>query len=282
LDLTRLTVSLVEAMQRALEKGRAVREVVERLHSATLAGMLEYGCLRYQSESAAPPLPQAIHATELGSALLQVPAALGLRADGELTSDLRCLEIRKSEFFCIVNEGQLCSTEWENYCGRFERAAWDQGFGRASAANLQSALYEMATNAVIHAFCPAGPVVGYYVSDGVAAFSVVDVGIGVLRSLRSQERFTHLTRDVDAIHAALHSGVTRFPSGGTGFNSVFKALARQWGQLRFRSERGCVSMDGLDVSVDKATLAFPPRLPGFQVSVCCRAHEDASQKASAI
>jgi hypothetical protein len=282
LDLTRLTVSLVEAIQRAIEKGRPVNETVHQLQTATLAGLLEYGTLRYHKGSSAPALPKAIHATEPGRALLQVPCALGLRTDGELTNDLRRLDLRISEFFSVANEADVISTEWENYCGRFERAAWDQGFGKAIAANLQSALYEMATNAVIHASSPVGAIVGYEVANGLASFTVADVGIGVLRSLQSVERFKQLNGDVDAIHAALHSGVSRLPTGGTGFNSVFKALARHWGELRFRSERGCVSMDGLDVSVDKATFAFPPLLPGFQVSVCCRAAEGKNQNPPAI
>jgi hypothetical protein len=182
----------------------------------------------------------------------------------------------------VSTEAELLTTEWENYCGRFERAAWAQDFNRDSAANLQSALNEMASNAVIHAFAPVAALIGYEVHDGMAAFSVADVGMGVLRSLRSVTKFQHLRRDVEAIHAALHTGVTRLPTGGFGFNSVFKALAKQWGQLRFRGGTGCVAMSGLDVDVDGATYSFPPQLSGFQVSVCCRVREEAVRPAAAI
>jgi hypothetical protein len=270
MDKTHLSVELVESLQRAIEKDRRVDEVVARLKSATLAGIVEYGCLRCRDEDRVPRLPTAIERTAVGQALLEVPTPLGSRAQGATTSDLRSLALRRCEFFVLATEAELQCDSWENFCGRFERAAWNQGFVKEAAANLHSALYEMASHALTHAFSKIAPLVCYEVHDGIAAFTVADLGVGVLQSLRSAAKYQYLSRDVDAIHAALHTGVTRLSTGGFGFNSVFKALAKQWGQLRFRSGTGCVSMDGLDTSVDRATYSFPPLMAGFQVSVCCR------------
>jgi hypothetical protein len=269
MDKTHLSVELVEALQRAIEKTRRVDEVVATLKSATLAGIVEYGCLRCRHEHCAPRLPEAIERTAIGQALLEVPTPLGFRTQGGPTSSVS-LALRRSEFFLLASEAEFQSHSWENFCGRFERAAWKQGFGKEAAANLHSALYEIASNALIHAFSEIAPLACYDVHDGIAAFTVADLGIGVRQSLRSATKYHSLERDVDAIHAALRPGVTRFATGGSGFNSVFKALAQQWGQLRFRSGNGCVSMDGMDASVDHATYSFPPLMTGFQVSACCR------------
>jgi hypothetical protein len=103
----------------------------------------------------------------------------------------------------------------------------------------------------------------------------VDVGRGVLTSLRSNPAYQHLQADKDAIREALHDGVSRYgPNrGGLGFRQVFKALLDQWGYLRFRSGNGSITMDGSDLDADKGEARYPPSLPGFQVTVCCRTSE---------
>ena len=59
--------------------------------------------------------------------------------------------------------------------------------------------------------------------------------------------------------------------GGFGFHQVFKSLAAQWGQLRFRSGEGCIRMDGTGLDADRGEERDLPYLGGFQVAVCCRA-----------
>jgi hypothetical protein len=111
------------------------------------------------------------------------------------------------------------------------------------------------------------------VTPEAALFTVVDAGIGILASLRSQPAYQHFQVHLEAIRAALHVGVTRFGpgQGGFGFADVFKSLATDSGLVRFRSGEGCISMDGTDLDADtKGNETFPPALPGFQVTVCCR------------
>jgi hypothetical protein len=269
-EKSHLTAELVESLQRAIQKHRPIENLIAGLRTTTLAGIIEYGCFRHHSGNLISPLPPAIRDGIIGQALLEIPTPLGLRSAGLCTNNLQTLALRSCEFLIVTTEHDVMSTEWENFLGRFERGAWIQGFNRKSAANLQSALHEMASNAVIHAFAPFGALVGYHLSDGIAEFSVADVGIGIRKSLQSVAKFQNLANDIDAIHTALRPGVTRFSTGGFGFNSLFKALAKQWGFLRFRSGGGCVSMHGLDVAVDRASYSFPPNLPGFQVSISCR------------
>jgi hypothetical protein len=117
-----------------------------------------------------------------------------------------------------------------------------------------------------------GILVGYAVEESMAVFSVADVGIGILTSLRSHPAYERIHLHKDAIRAALHDGTSRFGPNtrGLGFRQIFKALAAQWGYLRFRSGNGCVTLNGQALDADQGEETFPPDLPGFQVTVCCR------------
>lgn len=274
MQTTHLSAHLVETLQTLQRKGKPVTEIVGQLDSATLPGLVEYCCLRYSQPDEFPPLPKSLYRLLLGCALLEVRSELGLRSTGAPKALVKNLSMRPIEFHLVPAETHLAEDiEWANFCHRFERAAQEAGFSKDAALNLHSALFEMAENAVIHSHTPVAPLAGYEVASRMAMFTVADVGIGVLASLRSVPQYAHLTEDVDAIQLAMQNGVTsrQDGSGGTGFNSVFKALAEQWGQLRFRSGNGCITMDGTHLKADKCRRHFPLPMPGFQVSVCCHA-----------
>lgn len=271
MDLRRLTADLVEKLQRSQAKGKDVSKIIGGLQSATLAGLVEYGCLRFTFPQQFSQLPELILNSELGRALANVRCPLGAGADGPAPGPVKSIQPRPVEFFALVSELETDSTEWNNFCHRFESGVKQAGFGSRTALHLHFALHEMATNATIHSNSPAGTLVGYEVEAGSAAFSVVDVGDGVLASLRSSPRFERIARDVDAIQKALRPGVSRLGRGGTGFAQVFKAVAEDWGELRFRSRNGCVSMNGRGLNhEDDVKRSWPPVIPGFQVSMSCR------------
>jgi hypothetical protein len=270
--MERLTVKLVEEIQEAVQRGIPVEAPIAGLESATLPALVEYGCLRWNSNRAAPPLPASIMDSDLGQALMQVPCDLGLCSTGPPKPRLRRIDTQAIEFHVIEGTAGIEDAEWEQFEIRFDRSAQSVGFSAKSAHALQGALHEMADNAVIHAQAPVGILVGYAVEQNMATFSVADVGIGVLASLRSHPFYGHLELHKDAIRAALHDGTSRFGPNtrGLGFRQVFKALAAQWGHLRFRSGNGCLSLNGHGLDADKGEETFPPELPGFQVTVCCR------------
>lgn len=279
MDCDVLNVEMVETLHRMQEKGKPIVEIVNSLRSVTLAGLIEYGCLRHSRGDEFPSVFNQVGGSPLALALCEVCSDLGLRASGVQKPPVMNLEVRPAEFHCISMDCDLDEdAEWCSFRTRFEWAARNIGFSTEAAANLQSALFEMAENAVLHSFAPICALVGYEIGNGAALFTVADVGIGALKSLRSNPSYSHLSDDVEAIRLALRSGVTSRlgENGGLGFNSVIKALAAHWGQLRFRSGNGCVTMDGTHIEADKTSSHRPPPLPGFQVSVCCRLGDDNS------
>ena len=268
-----LTVELVEALQLMIMKGKEISPLVANLQSSTLPAILEFGCLRFALGNAVPELPDAILSADAWRPLRSINSELGLCRVGPRKSMPKDVSPRSVEFTTVGDENETTESAWENFLQRFERSIKAVGFTAEAALNLQSALHEMATNAVIHSESPVPALVGYSVVGNSALFSVADVGQGVVASLTSNPKYATLTQPVDAIQKALQTGVTSRvdESGGFGFGTVFKALTEAWGQLRFRSGNGCITMDGTELDVDKSIRRFPPPLPGFQVSVCCHA-----------
>ena len=67
----------------------------------------------------------------------------------------------------------------------------------------------MADNAVLHSESTSGIVVGYLAVENYVACVVADLGIGVLASLRTNERYRTLATHADAIETALKPGESR-------------------------------------------------------------------------
>lgn len=269
-----LNVELVESMQRAVERGRTV-ELLQEVTSATLAGLLEYGCLRQSFPDSLPLLPGTIGSTPLARALGQIGSPLGVNAQGPPQPNVRNIDAQVVEFRLLPSLDSFNQDiQWGNFLTRFERSVYGVGFSERVAARLQFAFAEMCENAVLHAQSSTTPLAGYAVDEAIAQFTVVDVGIGVRASLAQNPLYADLASDVEAIARALQTGVSsRQGDGGFGFQSVFKALAEQWGQLRFRSGNGCLSMDGTGVEADRCRRSRPLPIRGFQVSVCCRSDD---------
>ncbi len=270
----RLTVELVEELQQAVRLDRPVAGHVTGLTDVTLAGLLEYGCLRYAvaDNAVLPPLPSAVLASPLGQALRAVRSPLAARTTGRQKPHVRNVDPHEVEFHVLDGDEASVQPDWEDFLTRFSNSAVAAGFTRTIADGLGAALQEMADNACEHSRSPAGALVGYHTVAGTAAFCVVDVGIGVLESLRSHPDYAHLHLHRDALRAALRDGVScrRLEPGGTGFRQVFKSLADQHGHLRFRSGQGCITMTGSHFDATVGDETFPEAMPGFQVTVCCR------------
>lgn len=274
-----LTVDDIEHIQLALNHGRPVAAFVRGLRRATLPAALEYGCLRWAfPEASLPDLPLAICSSNLGQALAEVNSALGIKTSGADNRTWDRLDPRHHGFFVLRSEEQLDEVNWKRFEAAYDASSRSGGFPAKVASQLSVALHEMTANALTHADSPIPVLVGFQVESGRSLFCVVDVGIGVLRSLKRHPNYREIDGHHDAIRRALHDGESSVSPGerGFGFREVFKALLACDGHLRFRSGAGGIQMSGVDLDADRGTAWFPPALPGFQVTVCCRIRQRGS------
>lgn len=292
-----LTAEQVEHIQWAVQRSRPIDGFVNGLRHATLPALLEYGCLRANyGKAIIPPLPQAIVSSPLGEALEGVSSNLGFHSGLTHKPKSARVDTAIAEFFSISTEDELDRESpdlppkpWELFAIRFSRSAQAVGFDSTVANGLMGALYEMTRNALEHAesSCPA--LVGYHAENGMALFCVVDLGQGVLASLRSCTDYLQLTKHAEAISTALQEGATRYgrrsggsPSSGLGFRQVFRALTNFNGHLRFRTGDCCLEMLGNDCGPNRGDFHGLPMLPGFQVTVCCRTRAPATNDPPAV
>lgn len=265
-----LTVDLVDDIQLAMKNHRSVSATIKSLQNTTLPGFIQYKCLVWTTESHLDTLPKKIAHSKIAKAFQLIKNHLKVGQDSTPVL-LRTVACRTVEFSNICRPEHLNTKAWELFETRFNRSAKKVGLPSHVADLLQAALHEMAENALIHSHSAIPIIVAYHALDGFAQFCVADLGIGVLNSLRTCPDYQTLNTHNDAIRKALQDGVSRYgyQHGGFGFRSVFKAVASQWGVLRFRSGEAAIFINGTDCDADKGLELFLPFLPGFQVAISC-------------
>lgn len=155
---------------------------------------------------------------------------------------------------------------------RFRRTLNVNGRFNHMSRGISMAMREMADNAIQHSgpddHRPAAGAMAYEVREGAATFAVVDVGRGVLQSLRTNPDWADLGSEPEALDAAIGSAASRRQGqgAGTGFSALHRALADLSGKLRFASGDAVLKYEGGGISRVAARATRPP-LPGFQVSV---------------
>jgi hypothetical protein len=143
------------------------------------------------------------------------------------------------------------------------------GFPPNLARGLAGAVIEMADNVWLHSDCPMPGLVVHQVRRRKFAFSVADIGIGVLSSLRKNPAYRQLSSSMEAIRCAIEPGVSRDPNGGgMGFPSLLHALADLWGTARIRSGEAGLVIDRTQDERKKHSV-YLPNLAGVHVSVRC-------------
>lgn len=269
-----LDVQLVEKFQRAAAKLKAIDQHVASLTAATVSGLLEYDSLRHQYPRL-PSLPSRILQSEMGQAFSSVCSPQGSRLSSRQSAEPVLMTAQPYEFIILANDEDMTASRWLEFASRFAMSVTRIGFHRDKALQISAAMREMADNAVLHSESVDGILVGYQAVENFTVCAIADIGIGILESLRLNDRYTHLTKHAAAIETALKPGESRygFGNGGTGFSNVFKYLAEARGTLRFRSGEAFVSLDGQDEHTDKTISHSVAFRPGFQVSICCRSSD---------
>lgn len=162
---------------------------------------------------------------------------------------------------------------WEQWAKHAENAAITAGLARGLAAGLIGAFGELLDNVFEHSGRPESGVVAYAASDGAFEFVVADAGRGVLASLRENPEFAGLSDSGTALRVAASDGASRHAQSsghGYGIGRLFRALAHDAAELRFRSGDHALRLWGDAPSLTgQVELAQKAWLDGLTVSVRC-------------
>jgi len=162
---------------------------------------------------------------------------------------------------------------WDQWAKHAENAAVAAGLARGLAAGLIGALGELLDNVFEHSGRPESGVVAYAASEGAFEFVVADAGRGVLASLRENPEFAGLTDSGTALRVAASDGASRHARStghGYGIGQLFRALAHDAAELRFRSGDHALRLWGDAPSlIGQVELAQKAWLDGLAVSVHC-------------
>lgn len=155
---------------------------------------------------------------------------------------------------------------------RARRAAEFAGFKKTEAAQFVAAIVELYSNVVEHSKAVASAYVAFAAYDNCFEFVVTDSGVGVLQSLTSSSKFSHLSDSGSALELALTEGISRHDGDadrGRGFRPIFLGLANVSESLRFRSGDHAREMRRLTDGSILAVTSQKPELSGFFCSVRC-------------
>jgi hypothetical protein len=162
---------------------------------------------------------------------------------------------------------------WDQWAKHAENAAVVAGLGRGLATGLMGAVGELLDNVFEHSDRPETGLVAYAASDGAFEFVVADAGRGVLDSLRENTEFANLKDSGAALRVAVSDGASRHSrnSGhGYGIGQLFRALAHDSSELRFRSGDHALRLWGDAPSLTgQVELAQKAWLDGLAISVRC-------------
>ncbi len=169
--------------------------------------------------------------------------------------------------------GGHAEDQWEQWALHAQNVAVAHGLERSLVDGLIGALIELQDNVYLHSEAPASGMVAYATAAGMFEFVVADAGIGVLASLTKNPEFDELKDSGEALRVAASDGVSRFDRStghGFGIGQLFKALARDAGELRFRSGNHAMSIRGDQPSLTgKVETVQKAWLDGLIISVRC-------------
>lgn len=203
------------------------------------------------------------------------------RASPDLSGDIH--GTRRLEFFRLRAVEDKTSVKFELFLERFCRSMKQQGFPKPFANALSKVMDEIADNVVQHSGrLPDGfsGIAGYHVDEKYAAFAVVDVGRGILGSLKGSPTWSHLSSAREALRAIILRGASsRMDQGaGEGFRQVFGALIDRNSIIRLRTDDSVVIIaDGFNEREGGELTS--PFLAGLQLSISCALGKRATENA---
>jgi hypothetical protein len=164
-------------------------------------------------------------------------------------------------------------SHWQQWASHAENAAVSAGLARSLVSSLIGALGELQENVYQHSGRPETGLVAYAATNEAFEFVIADAGMGVLASLQQNPEFVHLKDAGEALRVAVSDGASRHgrASGrGYGIGQLFRALAHDAAELRFRSGDHALRLWGNAPSLSgHFNVAQKARLDGLIVTVRC-------------
>ena len=169
--------------------------------------------------------------------------------------------------------GGADGVRWDQWMKHVENAAVSAGHARRLVQGLIGAFGELHDNVYKHSERIDTGLAAFDVTADAFEFVVADSGIGVLASLRQNPEFAHLSDSGAALRAAASDGASRLGKNsghGYGIGQLFRALARDAGELRFRSGDWAMTIRGDRPSLSgQVELAQKAWLNGLAVTIRC-------------
>jgi hypothetical protein len=141
-------------------------------------------------------------------------------------------------FPLVRNEPDGDDSRWHQWASHAENAAVASGLARGLVSGLMGALGELQENVYQHSGRPETGLMAYATVNGAFELVVADSGVGALASLRQNPEYSQLSNSGEALKVAVSDGASRHGrvSGrGYGIGQLFRALAHDAANLRFRS-----------------------------------------------
>jgi len=172
---------------------------------------------------------------------------------------------------CCQSDSEYENAKWFAFCQRLKDAAQKSGLPENFAKALAGTFEEMAGNVTEHSEATDTGIAGYRWSPGEFEYVVADSGIGVLNSLRKNDKYDYLIDYGQALEVALQDGQTMKTEPGSelGFHGLLRNIANLNSYLRFRSGDHYHMIDGTDTTLQRKTKACT-FMNGFLISVICK------------
>lgn len=233
----------VNDVRQMLGDGRSAELEQLEISGVSLGAALELACCGWELLERGSPLANTGFLASLrrrfpilvrAHALLREPRPCGPRASEKLFAS-------PEAELCAVHGGSLESSDWHLFLQRFSRTLRRQGLGGRFSDAFAGAFGEMADNVVQHGAERGQPtprgLAGFHVTERQAAFAVVDIGRGMLRSLHENPLWKHLDDQTEALEAVIRQRATRRSEHqhGDGFTQLFNSLIDHAGNVSLRS-----------------------------------------------
>lgn len=143
--------------------------------------------------------------------------------------------------------GDIEHPNWMRFRFGLQKSARAAGFSSVWANQIVGAIGELEDNIHCHSQAPTSAILAYWFLRSELEIVVLDMGIGVLASLRTSDEYRHLVDHGTAIRLATQNGTSRYggESGhGWGFHDLFAALANSRAIIRIRSGDHLLSVEG--------------------------------------